>query len=207
MTQRGETRTRSRRRLRPTAVGLLVVATAVIGTLVHQSVASTPAGVDAAVAGAVDGAVDAADGVLPDDVTVFDNRYPGVADLDPDLLRALREAATEAADDGVTFYVNSGWRSRGYQNELLSVAVSTYGSESAAARWVATADTSPHVSGEAVDIGKDEATAWLSRHGAKLGLCQIYVNEPWHYELRPAAREGRCPPMYADPTHDPRMQP
>ena len=199
MTQRGETRTRSRRRLRPTAVGLLVVATAVIGTLVHQSVASTPS--------VVDGAVDAADGVLPDDVTVFDDRYPGVADLDPDLLRALREAATEAADDGVTFYVNSGWRSRGYQNELLSVAVSTYGSESAAARWVATADTSPHVSGEAVDIGKDEATAWLSRHGANFGLCQIYVNEPWHYELRPAAREGRCPPMYADPTHDPRMQP
>ena len=203
MTQRGETQTRARRRLRPTAVGLLVVATVVIGTLVHQSVASTPSVVDAA----VDGAVDAADGVLPDDVTVFDDRYPGVADLDPDLLRALREAATEAADDGVTFYVNSGWRSRGYQNELLSVAVSTYGSESAAARWVATADTSPHVSGEAVDIGKDEATAWLSRHGAKLGLCQIYGNEPWHYELRPAAREGRCPPMYADPTHDPRMQP
>jgi len=203
MTQRGETRTRSRRRLRPTAVGLLVVATAVIGTLVHQSVASTPSVVDAA----VDGAVDAADGVLPDGVTVFDDRYPGVADLDPDLLRALREAATEAADDGVTFDVNSGWRSQRYQNELLNVAVSTYGSESAAARWVATADTSPHVSGEAVDIGKDEATAWLSRHGAKLGLCQIYVNEPWHYELRPAAREGRCPPMYADPTHDPRMQP
>ena len=203
MTQRGETQTRARRRLRPTAVGLLVVATVVIGTLVHQSVASTPSVVDAA----VDGAVDAADGVLPDGVTVFDDRYPGVADLDPDLLRALREAATEAADDGVTFYVNSGWRSRGYQNELLSVAVSTYGSESAAARWVATADTSPHVSGEAVDIGKDEATAWLSRHGAKLGLCQIYGNEPWHYELRPAAREGRCPPMYADPTHDPRMQP
>ena len=202
MSQRGETRTRSRRRPRPTVVGLLVVATAVIGTLVHQSVASTPSVVDAA----VDGAVDAADGVLPDDVTVFDDRYPGVADLDPDLLRALREAATEAADDGVTFYVNSGWRSRGYQNELLSEAVSTYGSESAAARWVATADTSPHVSGEAVDIGKDEATAWLSRHGAKLGLCQIYGNEPWHYERRPDAVEHGCPPMYDDAAHDPRMQ-
>jgi hypothetical protein len=63
------------------------------------------------------------------------------------------------------------------------------------------------VSGDAVDLGKEEATAWLSRHGQTFGLCQIYVNEPWHYELRPAATQGRCPPMYADPTHDPRMQP
>ena len=38
------------------------------------------------------------------------------------------------------------------------------------------------------------------------GLCQIYGNEPWHYELRPEAIDRGCPPMYADPTHDPRMQ-
>ncbi len=50
------------------------------------------------------------------------------------------------------------------------------------------------------------ATAWLSKHGAKYGLCQIYRNEPWHYELRPEAIDRGCPPMYADPTHDPRMQ-
>jgi hypothetical protein len=37
-------------------------------------------------------------------------------------------------------------------------------------------------------------------------LCQIYRNEPWHYELRPVAIEHGCPAMYADPTHDPRMQ-
>jgi LAS superfamily LD-carboxypeptidase LdcB len=172
---------------------------AIVGTLVHQAAASGTSVVDVLSGGV--------DGVLPDGATVFDDQYPGVAHLDPDLLRALREAATEAADDGVTFYVNSGWRSREYQNELLGEAVSTYGSESAAARWVATADTSPHVSGDAVDLGKEEATAWLSRHGKTFGLCQIYVNEPWHYELRPAATQGRCPPMYADPTHDPRMQP
>jgi D-alanyl-D-alanine carboxypeptidase len=213
MTQRAASRTTSRRTLRPTAVGLLVVAMAVIGTLVHQAAASGPSVVDVlsgdhggTTIGAHD-AVDEADGVLPDGATVFDEQYPGVADLDPDLLRALREAATGAEDDGVTFYVNSGWRSRAYQNELLSEAVSTYGSESAAARWVATADTSPHVSGDAADLGEDDATEWLSRHGATYGLCQIYVNEPWHYELRPAASQGRCPPMYADPTHDPRMQP
>jgi hypothetical protein len=48
--------------------------------------------------------------------------------------------------------------------------------------------------------------AWLLKHGAEYGLCQIYRNEPWHYELRPAAIEQGCPRMYADPTHDPRMQ-
>jgi hypothetical protein len=48
--------------------------------------------------------------------------------------------------------------------------------------------------------------AWLSEHGAHYGLCQIYRNESWHYELRPEATVRGCPPMYADPTHDPRMR-
>ena len=206
-------RPKTRRTLGPTAVGLVVVAAAIIGTLVLQS-ASSPApsfsdvlrGDHGGTTTEADGAVAEADGALPDGVAVFDDQYPGVANLDPDLLRALREAATDAADDGIHFYVNSGWRSREYQNQLLREAVSEYGSEEEAARWVATADTSPHVSGDAVDIGPSDATAWLSEHGAEYGLCQIYRNEPWHYELRPEAINHRCPRMYADPTHDPRMQ-
>jgi LAS superfamily LD-carboxypeptidase LdcB len=137
---------------------------------------------------------------------VFDDGYPGVANLDPDLLRALREAATDAADEGIEFSVNSGWRSPEYQNQLLRGAVSKYGSAEEAARWVATADTSAHVSGDAVDIGSFDARAWLSEHGARYGLCQIYGNEPWHYELRLQAIDRGCPPMYADPTQDPRMR-
>ncbi len=101
----------------------------------------------------------------------------------------------------------SGWRSRAYQDQLLRQAVSTYGSESEAARWVATADTSPHVSGDAVDLGPADATAWLSEHGAEYGLCQIFRNEPWHYELRAQAVSHKCPRTYVDPTHDPRFQP
>jgi zinc D-Ala-D-Ala carboxypeptidase len=72
---------------------------------------------------------------------------------------------------------------------------------------VATPATSPHVSGDAVDVGPSAAAAWLSEHGAAYGLCQIYGNEPWHYELRPEAVTRTCPATYADPTHDPRMQP
>jgi zinc D-Ala-D-Ala carboxypeptidase len=139
-------------------------------------------------------------------VTVFDDEIPAVANLDPDLLGALRRAVTDAVDDGVEFYVNSGWRSPEYQDQLLREAISEYGSEEEAARWVATADTSAHVSGDAVDIEHADATAWLSEHGAEYGLCQIYSNEPWHYELRPEAIDDSCPPMYADPTQDPRMQ-
>ena len=152
------------------------------------------------------GALGEADGAVPDGATVFDDELPGVANLDPDLLGALRQAATDAADGGVEFFVNSGWRSPEYQEQLLHEAVSEYGSEEEAARWVATAETSPHVSGDAVDIGPSDATAWLSEHGAEYGLCQIYGNEPWHYELRPEAVDHGCPPMYADPTQDPRMQ-
>jgi zinc D-Ala-D-Ala carboxypeptidase len=152
------------------------------------------------------GALGEADGAVPDGTTVFDGDIPGVANLDPDLLGALRQAATDAADDGVEFFVDSGWRSPEYQGRLLQEAVSKYGSEEEAARWVATPNTSPHVSGDAVDIGSSDATAWLSEHGAEYGLCQIYGNEPWHYELRPEAIDQGCPAMYADPTDDPRMQ-
>jgi zinc D-Ala-D-Ala carboxypeptidase len=152
------------------------------------------------------GALGVADGEVPDGVTVFDDAYPAVANLDPALLGALRQAATDAAGDGVEFFVNSGWRSREYQEHLLDEAVLKYGSKGEAARWVATPDTSPHVSGDAVDIGHSNATAWLSERGAEYGLCQIYRNEPWHYELRPEATSRGCPPMYADPTRDPRMQ-
>ncbi len=156
--------------------------------------------------GAVPRGVTVDDGVVPDGVTVFDDEFPAVAKLDPDLLSALRGAARAAADDGVAVVVNSGWRSREYQEQLFRDAVSEYGSAEEAALWVATPDTSAHVSGDAVDLGPIDATEWLVEHGAEYGLCRIYVNEPWHYELRSSAVEQGCPTPYADPTQDPRMQ-
>ncbi len=201
------------------AVGLVVVTVAIIGTFVHQSASSSAPSFSAPLqdqgditveaGGAIttaDGEITEADGVLPDGVTVFDGGYPGVTSLNTELLQTLREAATDADGDGIEFHVNSGWRSPEYQNLLLREAVSEYGSAEEAARWVATADTSAHVSGNAVDVGSSDTAAWLSEHGASYGLCQIYGNEPWHYELRPEAIDRGCPPMYDDPTHDPRMQ-
>ncbi len=156
--------------------------------------------------GARRGSLGEADGAVPGGTTVFAGDVPGVAKLDRALLGALRRAATDAARDGVTFVVNSGWRSAAYEEQLRREAIAKYGSEAEAARWVATGTTSPHVSGDAVDIGPADATSWLSAHGAAYGLCQIYGNEPWHYELRPRAVAHGCPPTYADPTKDPRMQ-
>jgi len=195
------TATKSRRTSGPYAVCLIVVTLAIIGALIYQSMSSVDI-----LRGDHGGPATEADGVLPDDVTVFDGGYPGLAKLDPDLRQALREASRDAADDGVEIYVNSGWRSAKYQDQLLREAVSKYGSEEEAARRVSTADKSPHVAGEAVDLGHSAATAWLSKHGAGYGLCQIYRNEPWHYELHPDAPTKGCPKMYTDPSQDPRMQ-
>jgi LAS superfamily LD-carboxypeptidase LdcB len=126
--------------------------------------------------------------------------------LDPDLQSALRRAAADASQAGVELRVDSGRRSPEHQARLLREAIAKYGSAEEAARWVATPERSAHVSGDAVDLAPAGA-AWLSEHGAAYGLCQIYGNEPWHYELRPDAADHGCPPVYADPTQDPRMQP
>ena len=201
------TTTRRLRIRRIRVAGLLVVIAAISAALGYQLLASS----SSTAASPIDvrsehrGALGEADGAVPDGATVFDDEVPAVTNLDPDLLGALRQAATDATDDGVEFYVTSGWRSPEYQDQLLREAISEYGSEEEAARWVATADKSLHVSGDAVDIGPFDATAWLSEQGAEYGLCQIYSNEPWHYELRPEASDHGCPPMYADPMHDPRM--
>jgi zinc D-Ala-D-Ala carboxypeptidase len=216
MTYRGPARSTTRPIPRILVAGLLVVMAAIGAALGYQLLASS----SSTAASPVDvlrselrglrsehfGVLGEAERGVPGGATVFDDEVPGVANLDPDLLGALRQAATDAAGVGVEFVVDSGWRSPEYQDQLLREAVSKYGSEEEAARWVATPETSAHVSGDAVDIGPDDATAWLSEQGAQYGLCQIYGNEPWHYELRPDAIDHGCPPMYADPTHDPRMQ-
>ena len=223
MTYGEPARTTTRRIPRILVAGLLVVIVAIGAALGDQlpasssSTAASPVDVPRrehrrlrsehrGLPGEPRGALGEADGAIPAGATVFDDEIPGVANLDPALLGALRQAATAAADDGVEFVVDSGWRSPVYQSQLFREAVLKYGSEEEAARWVAPPNTSAHVSGDAVDIAPSDATAWLSEHGAEYGLCQIYGNEPWHYELRPEAIDRGCPPMYADPTHDPRMQ-
>lgn len=174
---------------------LLLIVFVLLGAVGYRSLTSTSSAAGSGPVG---------DGELPDGTSVYDDEHSGIAELDPDLLRALRRAARAAVDDDVDLVVNSGWRSRAYQQRLLDEAVATYGSREEAARWVSTPDNSPHVSGDAVDVGPARAAAWLGTYGARYGLCRTYDNEPWHFELRPAAVDEGCPRRYPDPTYDPR---
>jgi len=125
----------------------------------------------------------------------WDVANPAVGYLNPELLAAVQQAATAAAAEGITMTITSGWRSPEFQQQLLNDAVATYGSLAAARQYVQTPENSRHVTGQAVDIGGADAYYWLIANGARFGLCQIYANEPWHFELADAA--GLCQPLLA----------
>lgn len=138
------------------------------------------------------------DGYIPDGESVaLTDDVPAVTRLVPRLRSALDRAAASAAHRNVTFTIADGWRSERYQQYLFDRAVVKYGSTSEAERWVKPGDQSKHVRGEAVDIATADAMDWLNRFGAEYGLCQIYANEAWHFELA-ADADGNCPAQLTD---------
>lgn len=153
----------------------------------------------AAVFGASPAQADTPDGSLSDGqtLTAFDVQNPAIGRLEPALLTAVQQATTEAATQGITMTVTSGWRSPEFQQRLLDDGVLTYGSLDAARRYVQTPEQSRHVVGEAVDIGGLGADQWLIANGSRFGLCQIYANEAWHFELA-TDMFGVCPPLRPD---------
>ena len=124
----------------------------------------------------------------------YDVADPAVGTLDPALRIAVQQATVAAAADGVTMTITSGWRSPEFQQQLLDDAIATYGSLAAARQYVQTPEHSHHVLGQAVDMGGAGADQWLIANGARFGLCQIYANELWHFELATDAA-GICPPL------------
>ncbi len=138
----------------------------------------------------------APDGSRPDGqvLTPFDTQFATIGWLDPRLLTALQHAAAAASADGVAITVNSGWRSRDFQQRLFEDAVASYGSVEIARQYVADPEVSKHVTGQAVDVGNTGADQWLIAYGPRFGLCQVYANELWHFELGTDAF-GRCPTL------------
>jgi len=132
------------------------------------------------------------EGDLEDRTVSIDADEPAVTRLDPALRDAVRDAVAAAADEDVEVRINSGWRSKGYQERLFARALVKYGSREEALKWVATPGTSSHVTGQAVDVAPTDAAYWMSQHGHTFGLCQAYANEIWHYELL-TEPGGTCP--------------
>ncbi len=129
------------------------------------------------------GPAKAADGVLPDNASPYDTSLPGIAKLDPALLKAVQQAAEAMKANDIELHVTTGWRSKAYQRQLLDEGIRKYGSLEKAREFVSTPEESHHVTGNAVDIGPTDADDWLIRKGSRFGLCQTLSNEMWHFEL------------------------
>ncbi|MDZ7887136.1 MAG: M15 family metallopeptidase [Mycobacterium sp.] len=142
---------------------------------------------------------DPAGETVPDSpaLTAFDVADPAIGRLDPTLVAAVQNATSAAAAEGVTVTVTSGWRSPEFQQQLLDDAIVTYGSYAAARQYVQTPEQSRHVVGAAVDIGGPGADQWMITNGPRFGLCQIYANETWHFELT-TDLFGACPALLPD---------
>jgi hypothetical protein len=124
----------------------------------------------------------------------FDASNPALAQLDPALLQAIQDATRKAASEDIDIRITSGWRSKGFQQRLFDDAVTKFGSVDVARQFVASPEVSKHVLGQAVDVAPVNADQWLIRNGAQFGLCQIYANEIWHFELA-VDEHGNCPPL------------
>lgn len=123
---------------------------------------------------------------------------PGAADgLDADLRERFDLAVADAARDGVTLTLTSGWRSPQEQQRLVDDAIERHGSLTEASRWVLPPESSAHVSGLAIDVGPAAGALWLEERSPRYGLCRTYANEGWHFEpvIDPG---GTCPAMLED---------
>lgn len=118
-------------------------------------------------------------------------------ELHPDLVSRFDQASRAArAEAGLELSITSGWRSTSEQQEIIDQKVAEVGVE-AAHRLVAPVEASAHVRGLAIDVGPSDGAAWLGRHGWRFGLCQVYANEPWHFEPT-TDPGGTCPPLVPD---------
>lgn len=120
-----------------------------------------------------------------------------VTALHPLLSNRFEAARISAKLEGVTLYITSGFRDESRQATLYAEAVTKYGSETEAAKWVLPAHSSHHPDGLAVDVnypGGRSGAQWLEQNGSRFGLCRVYGNEWWHFEGAIAPGES-CPPL------------
>lgn len=125
------------------------------------------------------------------------------ARVDERIAQPLEELFAAAREAGYAPYVNSGFRTRDDQEQILEDRIEGYEAEGLAPddaerearRWVAEPGTSEHELGLAVDIndalGDEGLYDWLAEHAHEYGFIQRYPSdkadvtgisfEPWHY--------------------------
>ncbi len=126
-------------------------------------------------------------------VSHIDNLAPVMADR----LAALMEQAPDFVKAGLG--VLSGARTVEHQRRLWKAAVTKYGSEEKARKWVAPPGSSQHNHGHATDLGWNggkfsaapaEVREWVHKNAENFGLRFPLGHEPWHIETA-EARGGR----------------
>jgi D-alanyl-D-alanine carboxypeptidase len=122
-----------------------------------------------------------------------------------DAANALLGLMAQARAAGVAIIPISGFRTVAYQEALFQKAVTKYGSEAAAVRWVGRPGHSEHHTGLVVDLGEEDSPAcdveprfertrafdWLQSHAARFGFELSYPRdnprgvhyEPWHWRF------------------------
>ena len=109
-----------------------------------------------------------------------------VIEIHPLLVARFEAAKIAARIEGVTLYITSGLRTKERQMYLYKKEIAIRGSETEAAKWVLPPWYSHHPQGLALDVnypGDKAGAAWLEVHGARFGLCRMYLNEWWHFDF------------------------
>jgi len=118
---------------------------------------------------------------------------------------ALQDLMSEARLAGAAIVPISGYRTVAYQESLFQKAVAKYGSEEAAACWVARPGNSEHHTGLAIDLGDEgnpacdvettfeetKAFHWLQENALRFGFELSFTRnnprginyEPWHWRF------------------------
>ena len=112
---------------------------------------------------------------------------------------AFLSAQKAAQAKGLTFLLNSGYRSAAYQQRIFDCWVEQLGSTQAARQYALPPNESAHVQGYAMDIAPPSAAAWLESTKGQFGLCRRYEDETWHFEYQARYKTGGCPALVPHP--------
>lgn len=121
----------------------------------------------------------------------------------PDFSTALANMLAAAPPEIASqLRIGSGYRSPERQSELYEAALSKYGSEAEARRWVAPPGRSNHNHGAAADLKYLDPSAreWAHANASQFGLAFPLSNEPWHVEPMGQRDGTKLPQQQQAPT-------